>query len=202
VVKLSSSANLFVFRKGIANEELAKIEKERGRKRDRNEDPKVYEDSKRMRSASWASISTRVSRSPSPQQSFSNSKQPNPRPYHSRASRSPISLEKKRRRQSISSVDSYSSDERGSAERTSRNTRRRLRHHSPPTRGRQNTSKSPTRRRLSNDRSLASQDAARVSNGRPSPGPHSWNEMEKDREKSLSPFSRRLLLTEELKRSR
>src|SRR4051812_10780413 len=67
LVKYLTSQN---FRKGIADEELAKIKQERGRKRDRqSEESEVRGSSKRMRSASSASISTistSMSRSPSP----------------------------------------------------------------------------------------------------------------------------------------
>src|SRR5271155_3798809 len=67
-----------IFRKGIADEQLAKMEQERGRKRERqSEDPEFGGASKRMRSASASSvsvstISTNLSqslpRSPSPLQ--------------------------------------------------------------------------------------------------------------------------------------
>ena len=116
------------------------------------------------------------------------------------------SLGKKRRRDSISSVDSYSSGDgrsgvRDSRERAnSRSTRRKFNHVSPPSRGRRTESRSPHRERrpLSNDRQRAYgrvKDRTRFSNGGPSPRGE-LQENRPSREKSLSPFSKRLALTQ------
>jgi len=127
-----------IFRKGIADEHLAKLEQERGRKRDRqSEDPEVQGASKRVRSASDSSvstISTGISRSPPPLEPSRGTAMPRPRhsdsPPPSPQSRSNFeqnskftnrshspppehrvaAVAKKRRRNSASSVDSYSSE--------------------------------------------------------------------------------------------
>jgi hypothetical protein len=115
-------------RKGIADEQLAKKDQERGRKRDRQEELESSQ-SKRRRSISSISsrsvstISTNRSRSPPP-----------------RAQLDPAS-EKKRRRDSVSSVESYSSDDQYRGKRRdrrseSRSTRRKYTDVSPPLRGR------------------------------------------------------------------
>lgn len=224
-------------RKGVADEQLAKAEQERGRKRERqSEDPELGGAApKRIRSASpssasVSSISTRMSRSPSPRaisgtsasrkpMRSSISKSPQRRSASRNDSRSlsrspsvsrlpppPKHLtdsEKKRRRDSFSSADSYTSEDRrnsrNSRERTdSRSTRRRYQQTSPPARGRRTESRSPYRgrRRLSNDRQRGRD---RFSDGGPPrdsyrPPPH--------RERSLSPFSKRLALTQAMNTSR
>ncbi|KAM3074653.1 hypothetical protein ACMFMG_008082 [Clarireedia jacksonii] len=236
VPKLTSDVPQELLRKkGIADEQLAKaqlekdrtqLEKDRGRKRERDDDLGP-EASKRRRSLSSASsvstISTNISRSPSPRETRRMS---NPYPsksarrsrsasrsnHYSRdslsVSRSPPprgetrDLEKKRRRDSYSSVDSYSSADgqdirRQSRERaSSRSTRRRFNDRSPDARGRRTESRSPDRgrRRLSNDRRRVEEHQ---SNGNPrrdayvsSPPPRP------QRERSLSPFSKRLALTQ------
>ncbi|KAH9218866.1 zinc knuckle-domain-containing protein [Leptodontidium sp. 2 PMI_412] len=189
-------------KKGVADELLAKADQDRGRKRDRmSEDPELGA-SKRMRSASSASvstISTGISRSPSPQR---DSREHNRRKVGPRSASPPLrrkspsmtpprrltDSEKKRRRESFSSVDSYSSDEGNMVrERVeSRSTRRRYQEASPPARGRTTESRSPHRKRrdLSNDRQRARNGFGGVEN-RPPP-----------RERSLSPFSKRLALTQ------
>lgn len=160
-----------------------------------SEDPELGA-SKRMRSASTASvstISTRMSRSPSPQQ---DPKEPTTRKVEYKGAspqirrRSPsispprrlTDSEKKRRRDSFSSVDSHSSDEGQMLRerRGSRSTRRRFQQASPPARGRTTESRSPHRYRrdLSNDRQRAIEN-------RPPP-----------RKRSMSPFSKRLALTQ------
>ncbi|PVH85344.1 hypothetical protein DL98DRAFT_56225 [Cadophora sp. DSE1049] len=193
-------------KKGVADELLAKSDQERGRKRERqSEDPDLPGNSKRMRSASSASvstISTGISRSPSPQR---DSREHDSRKIGSRSASSPrrrspsmsitpprrlTDSEKKRRRESYSSVDSYSSDEgnmsRGRVE--SRSTRRRYQQASPPARGRTTESRSPhgKRRGLSNDRQ----------HPRPRNGFDVVENRAPPRERSLSPFSKRLALTQ------
>jgi hypothetical protein len=209
-------------RKGVADEQLAKAELERGRKRERaSEDPELRGASKRMRSASSASsasvstISTNLSRSPSPRESTRNidegkrrsmslSKSPSRRESRRNVARShslsksppPVQKltdsEKKRRRASLSSGGSYTSGEgRDSRERdSSRSTRRRFQELSPPARGRRTESRSPhrRRRRLSNDRRSGR-------NGFHNGGPLS-QENRPPRQRSLSPFSKRLALTQ------
>lgn len=187
--------------------------------------------SKRMRSASSISsvstISTNLSRSRSrspirkpkarnrrrssfspstprrgsnPQEAREKVEPPSPSP-----SRRLSELDRKRRRSSVSSVDSHlSGDERhhrrGSRERVvSRSTRRKFQQHSPVERGRKSESRSPYRggRRLSNDRQRSRngapgdcKNAATSTRNRPKeskPAP---------KERSLSPFSKRLVLTQ------
>jgi hypothetical protein len=212
-------------RKGIADEQLAKAELERGRKRERaSEDPELRGASKRMRSASSASVSTispNLSRSPSPKpstrkidegkrRSMSISKSPPRRDSRRNVARShslsksppPVQKltdsEKKRRRASLSSGGSYTSGEgRDSRERdSSRSTRRRFQELSPPARGRRTESRSPHRgrRRLSNDRRSGR-------NGFHNGGPV-LQENRPPREKSLSPFSKRLALTQAMNMGR
>ncbi|KAH7350863.1 zinc knuckle-domain-containing protein [Rhexocercosporidium sp. MPI-PUGE-AT-0058] len=201
--KLTSEAPQDLLRKkGVANELLAKADQDRGRKRDRmSEDPELGA-SKRMRSASSTSISTistTISRSSSLQRDF---KEHNRRKVGSRNASPPLhrrspsltpprrltDSEKKRRRDSLSSVDSYSSDEGNMArERVeSRSTRRRYQQASPPARGRTTESRSPHRNRrdLSNDRRRARNGLGGVENTLP------------PKERSLSPFSKRLALTQ------
>ncbi|KAE8445309.1 hypothetical protein EG329_013547 [Mollisiaceae sp. DMI_Dod_QoI] len=203
-------------KKGVADEQLAKAD--RGRKRERqSEGPETR--TKRMRSASSASvstISTNLSRSPSPQpsrepdrrkfRSMSISESPHqrlkspslsPRSYRQKLS----DPEKKRRRESVSSVDSYDeAEKRMSGERESnRSTRRRFQQASPPARGRRTTeSRSPPRerRKLSNDRqrgrgSFGDGGSNLRKNNKPSP-----------KERSLSPFSKRLALTQAMNMDR
>ncbi|KAH8782586.1 hypothetical protein BGZ57DRAFT_758805, partial [Hyaloscypha finlandica] len=227
VPKLTSEVPQELLRKkGVADEQLAKAEQERGRKRERHsEDPELRGAPKRIRSASHSSvsvstISTNMSRSPSPREisrhsasrkhmrsNISSSPQRrNPGRNESRSvtrspsiSRSPplpkhlTESEKKRRRRSSSSADSYTSeDRRNSRERTdSRSTRRRFQQTSPPARGRRTESRSPYRgrRRLSNDRQRGSD---RFSDG----GPPRDSYRPPPRERSLSPFSKRLALTQ------
>ncbi|KAL2071591.1 hypothetical protein VTL71DRAFT_12826 [Oculimacula yallundae] len=191
-------------KKGVADELLAKADQERGRKRDRmSEDPEPSA-SKRMRSASSASvstISTGISRSPSPQRDpmeHSIRKSRSASPAVRRRSMTPprrlTDSEKKRRRDSYSSVDSYSSDEgKMSRERVdSRSTRRRYQQASPPARGRTTESRSPHRKRreLSNDRQRAGNGFGGIENRRP------------PKERSLSPFSKRLALTQTMNSGR
>lgn len=191
-----------------------------------------------MRSASSNSvstISTSLSRSPSPRPNRSanprkprsislsqspprrNSFRQNPRPSFS-GSPSPqprmTESERKRRRNSGSSVDSYMSDGgrngmRDSRERaSSRSTRRKFNQVSPPARGRRTESRSPDRGRrpLSNDRQKVFDrgvDRNSFRNG----GPPPRNDLRQEnkappREKSLSPFSKRLALTQEMNMGR
>jgi len=233
VPKLTSDIPQELLRKkGVADEQLAKAELERGRKRERqSEDPdEIRGAPKRMRSASTFSasastISTDLSRSLSPRATSRDSARRKARP--SSMSRSPphrefsrnetrsltrspsvsrsppprvlADSEKKRRRDSFSSIDSYTSeDPRNSKERAgSRSTRRRFQQISPPARGRRTESRSPnrgSRRRLSNDRQRGdrfSDGGLPRSDSRPPP-----------RERNLSPFSRRLALTQAMNMGR
>jgi hypothetical protein len=164
-----------------------------------------------MRSASSSSvstISTSMSRSPSPHKEFGglNSR----KPKSSNLSHSPprqrlTDSEKKRRRESVSSVASFSSDDRRNYRRDSReragsrSTRRKFKQHSPPARGRRTESRSPQRdgrRRLSNDRQrLNDREKYRFNNDRP-PLRDQFQENKAPRERSLSPFSKRIALTQ------
>lgn len=244
-------------RKGIADEQLAKLEKERGCKRERQNEDSEIGVAKRRRSASSASsvstISTNMSRSPTPREtrrtpdayntrtarrsrspqlrgarktSDSYNSRParsssSPRPESSRYKRRTPSLSpspppredirdsgKKRRRDSYSSVDSYSSrgeqdigDTRQRA--SSRSTRKRFNDRSPEIRGRRTQSRSPYRGRrdLSDDRTRFDEPRnkgerrdSRASIKAPAPRP--------PRERSLSPFSKRLALTQAMTKGR
>ncbi|KAF4628085.1 hypothetical protein G7Y89_g10071 [Cudoniella acicularis] len=140
VPKLTSDVPQDLLRKkGIADEQLAKIELERGRKRERqSEEPENSGTSKKMRSASASSlsvstISTNLSRSPSPHQSKNHrprspslSQSPSRKSMNHKDrrftadSRSPpprtTDWEKKRRRASSSSAHSYVSNDREKGE--------------------------------------------------------------------------------------
>lgn len=238
VPKLTSDVpNDLLRKKGVADEQLAKIEEERGRKRDRqSEDRDVRGASKRMRSASSASstsvstISTNRSRSPPLRPTSRNSD--GDRNYHVSRSYSPpnrdagrhvpsarspsppsrrhlTDSEKKRRRDSISSTESYTSEDgrsirRSSRERAgSRSTRRKFKERSPPVRGRRTESRSPhrdRRRRPSNDRQQTdNQDRSSHGNsGQPINDASDFRNI--PRERSLSPFSKRLALTQAMNR--
>lgn len=206
---------LVIFRKGVADEQLAKLEQERGRKRDRmSEDPEIRGASKRMRSASSASVSTNstgMSRSPSPapRQEVGDvdtrkAAPPSPR-------QRPKDFEKKRRRDSMSSVDSYSSAENrrvyapDSRDRaSSRSTRRKFQQHSPIARGRRTRSRSPQRggrRMLSNDRHTNTMEEPRYANRPPVRDQRQQNRPPPS-ERSLSPFSKRLALTQSMNMDR
>ncbi|KAI6710873.1 hypothetical protein JHW43_006604, partial [Diplocarpon mali] len=190
----------FLSRKGIADDLLAKADQERGRKRERqSEDPELPAASKRVRStsatsASVCSISTGMSRSPSPRPARKSARRSDsPPPRRTSPSRSGLApssriaeFEKKRRRESFSSVESYSSGERQQS-RDRANTRRRYQKSSPPARGRTTESRSPHRKRqdLSRDRQRA-RNLIKGTENRPLP----------PRERSLSPFSKRLALTQ------
>ena len=223
-------------RKGIADEQLAKLEKERGRKRERQSEDVEMGVAKRRRSASSASsvstISTNMSRSPSPRQARRASDTHNsrparrshspPRPTSSRYKRRTPSLSpsppprqdirdsgKKRRRDSFSSVDSYSSrderDIRDSRERaSSRSTRKKFNDSSPDARGRRTESRSPYRgrRRLSNDRRRFDEPQIQENRRRESfPSPEA-RAPPRPKERSLSPFSKRLALTQAMNMGR
>ncbi|RDL37881.1 uncharacterized protein BP5553_05314 [Venustampulla echinocandica] len=229
-------AYLFCSSKGIADEQLAKAEQERGRKRERtSEEPEAAGASKRIRSASVSStisvstISTNMTRSQSPRRSNSGGKRrlgspslsqspfPNDSSRQDRrfpsVSRSPPSQpkamdrEKKRRRSSFSSVDSISSDDRRDNRRdsrrrdSSRSTRRRYQHMSPPMRGRRTESTSPKReaRRIPSDRDPSRED---FGNGGGSHRNDFKDHQPPARERSLSPFSKRLALTQSMNMGR
>lgn len=176
-----------------------------------------------MRSASVSSvstISTGVSRSPSPypnrrasppetrvrdNTSRSVSRSP-PRKLNSRGRsitpprQARSDLDRKRRRSSVSSVGSYSTndDARGSRERTSsRNIRRRYEERSPVGRGRSTESKSPYRSNTSQDGRGPARNTQRQQNNRPTPRDGQRSEVKgPPRQRSLSPFSKRLALTQ------
>ncbi|QSZ32056.1 hypothetical protein DSL72_001625 [Monilinia vaccinii-corymbosi] len=222
-------------KKGIADEQLAKLEKERGRKRERQNEDMEMGAAKRRRSASSVSsvstISTNMSRSPSPNgtrrapdayssRSVRRSHSP-PRPSSSRHKDRSPSLSpsppprqdirdsgKKRRRDSFSSVDSYRSrDEqsvRNSRERAnSRSTRKKFNNRSPEARGRRTESRSPwrARRNSSNDRRRF--DEPRIKEERrESFASRKTHTSPPLRERSMSPFSKRLALTQAMNMGR
>ncbi|RDW91325.1 hypothetical protein BP5796_02490 [Coleophoma crateriformis] len=223
VPKLNSDVPQDLLRKkGVADEQLAKAEQERGRKRDRQvEDTEDRDGSKRMRSTSSDSvstISTKSSRSPPPhrsvrESSFKSSLQ-GPRAGSVSPHRGTSGIERKRRRGSSvsSSAGSYISQTQAEDRKepdVRRNTRRRYSSQSPEARGRMTRSKSRSpvreRRRLSNDR--------RQDNGRGPPlnrhnigsGSGAMQNTAQQsglaRERSLSPFSKRLALTHAMSRN-
>jgi hypothetical protein len=111
-------------------------------------------------------------------------------------------FEKKRRRTSFSSQDSNSPDDGARISRgrgSSRSTRRRFQENSPPARGRRTESGSPhrSRRALSNDRKRGRDS---IGSGRGSQGANSAPVAPRDR--SLSPFSKRLALTQSMNMGR
>ncbi|PBP18632.1 hypothetical protein BUE80_DR010612 [Diplocarpon rosae] len=199
--KLASDVSQDLLRKkGIADELLAKADQERGRKRERqNEDLEFRGATKRVRStsatsASVSSISTGISRSPSPRQARKSARRsispPRRRTSPSMSASAPRSgladSEKKRKRESFSSVDSYSSAERQQS-RDRANTRRRYQKASPVARGRTTESRSPYKKRQ--DSSHDRQRARNLIEG-------TENTPLPPRERSLSPFSKRLALTQ------
>ena len=184
-----------------------------------------------MRSASSSfSVSTISTRSPSPGRSLENSKGGKPRSIS--LSRSPLvkdgarrsspasmsispshrgripDYERKRRRDSSSSAGSYISDDARSSLRdsrdrvSSRSTRRKFKQLSPPVRGRMTESKSPhkDRRRLSNDRQRFEERERPVDSGPPQQILQENREIPRGR--SLSPFSKRLALTQAMNMTR
>lgn len=132
----------------------------------------------------------RISRTPPPRRdSYQRSRSPTRRPL--------TDSERKRRRDSVSSADSYVCEEvRESTERpSSRNTRRRYEERSPGGRGRRSDSRSPYRpqRRSENDRPLGRLGSRNNDNERSS---EPKKPAVPPKERSLSPFSRRLALTQ------
>jgi hypothetical protein len=173
-------------------------------------------------SRSISTISTNMSKSPSPHRSYTakrkvtRSPSPNdrkvPRQRHKGVSRSPTPTrtaterEKKRRRDSYSSTGSYVSEDRyenrrPSRERgSSRSTRRRYQQVSPPLRGRTTESRSPQR-----GRGGRSNDLEDFGPGRTVDEPQRndfKNEHAPVRQRSLSPFSKRLALTQSMNMGR
>lgn len=233
VPKLTSDVPQDLLKKrGIADEQLAKVEQERGRKRERQNEDLEMGASKRRRSISSASvstISTNMSRSPSPRQARpasdtydSRQSHSPPRPASSQHKRRTPSFSPspppsrqdirnsgtKRRRDTSFSVDSYSSREeqdiRNSRERTnSRSTRKRFNDRSPEVRGRRTESRSPHRgrRNFSHDRRRF--DEPRVKEERRESFVSSETHAPRPpRERSMSPFSKRLALTQAMNMGR
>jgi len=192
----------------VADEQLAKMELERGRKRERYSEEVEGGSAKRRRSSSSVStISTNMSRSRSPSTRLN---QPDesiaketillPSPRSKLPSNIVAESERKRRRSSVSSSASYTSEEdidhrSGPEDRlNSRSTRRRIKNHSPQPRGRRTESHSSRqiRREPSFDpKPSGTGDKLRSDNGNGPP-----------RERSLSPFSRRLALTKAMNTGR
>jgi len=223
VPKLTSDVPQELLRKkGVADEQLAKLEKERGRARERSsEKSKARTASNHLRSDSSLSvstISTDRSRSQSPPRRQTLKESNNHRARSKTRSRSWSRSPPRRRslkesgnkRRRVSSADSDTSDAPSSqkdpeARTGSRSTRRRLNQSSPSARGRQVEDRSPYRdRRLSDDRRQPSHQAhieISSNDGRPS------ELIDRDywpppRERSLSPFSRRKALTQAMSMGR
>ena len=178
-------------RTGIADEELAKKEAERGRKRKSDDDAspdrvrKHWRSSSPFSSTSVSTISTNLSRSPSPTRSLAARARQAHGSHKERMSISPDVRERgrrteeranhdnrKRRRTSRSSSRSYSSDassgwrRRSRSEYGDRNTRRRHSSISPDTRGRD---RSPPRTRSKRWRSRStSRDRSHIARTRQS----------------------------------
>jgi hypothetical protein len=130
-----------LYRKGVADEQLAKIEQERGRKRERLEEatgsarqPNHSRSTSSSSSASVATISTSASRSPR----IGRETQPNT--DRRLSSKAQMETPERKRRRSISSDGSFPSDlepdRRGPDMASNRNTRRKISEHSPLMRGR------------------------------------------------------------------
>lgn len=204
----------------MADEQLAKAALERGRKRERqSEEPDISVPTKRIRSKSVSSVSTiSTNESPSPihrsrdqeihshQPRSGTPNQDDPSHNRARTTSTPRS-ERKRRRDSISSSDSYASgDQRGRA--NSRSTRRRYERVSQSPRGRRTENRSPHRGRGDSfvDRQNAGDGFS--NNVRPNAEDRNRNNdsMQRlgrnvpQRERSLSPFSKRLALTQAMGR--
>lgn len=221
VPKLTSDVPQDLLRKkGVADEQLAKAELERGRKRERQiEDLELGGASKRIRSTSSSSVSTiSTSRSRSPprvantgpnrhSKSRSMSRSRSRSRLRSVPPRQDSGTEKKRRRGSSTSSSGSEDSQlnpRDTRDRIySRSTRRRYSQQSPSTRGRHATSdRSPGRgrRRHSNDRRL-SHEGPKILRGlsrdrSSSDLPHERSRKEEGpRDRSLSPFSKRLAMT-------
>ncbi|KAH8596434.1 zinc knuckle-domain-containing protein [Bisporella sp. PMI_857] len=219
VPKLTSDAPKDLLRKkGVADDQLAKLEQERGRKRERrSEEPEAKTGSKRRRSASSSesvsTISTNISRSPSSSHARSPSARGRSRESPARTreynqstehqdsvlSRQSLqtprrstsfSKERKRRRGSFSSSDSFISEDgkyydRRSGEKVSR---RRFSEHSPPGRGRRTESKG-----FQESRTGPSSIHKPLDDKYPRTG--FGSSTNRARERTLSPFSRRRALT-------
>jgi hypothetical protein len=155
----------FYCRKGVANEQLAKIEQERGRRRERPED--ATEPTKKLNSlrsessnssVSVATISTNASRSPRTGQKA----QPQPNDRLS-SSRTYMETTERKRRRSVSSDDSLPSgvepNSVGSTMASTRSTRRKIGEHSPLTRGRRRSRTGSRSRHTSYSSSNRSLDA-------------------------------------------
>ncbi|TQS37742.1 hypothetical protein Golomagni_01772 [Golovinomyces magnicellulatus] len=221
VPKLSSEVPQDLLRKkGIADEQLAKLKEERGSKRNRQGDePTKGNTSKRFRSPSLSSvsvstISTRSSSSSEVQarkllvseknredsrinknSSYPRSKLMNGENQQSQRRDFPPT-NRKRDRQSSPSSASYSSDyDRSSSQKS---TRRRYRSVSPPIRGRAIKGKSPF--------SLQKHNRSEVVETKVKPRdigvPKENERISPMREMSLSPFSKRLALTQAMNMNR
>ncbi|KAG9246288.1 zinc knuckle-domain-containing protein [Calycina marina] len=212
VPKLTSDVPQDLLRKkGVANDMLAKMEEERGRKREKIDDEDSGSVKRRRSSSSVSTISTSMSRSRSrspPPRSHDN--EPRGTKKSSLPPRDALSVpaandQKKRRRSSVSSSDSYVSksgeDQVGDyGERTdSRSTRRRYQDSSPRERGRRDSKEWPPVRRGSPARRGPSADHKPVAPVREQMKPARHLP---PRERSLSPFSKRLALTRSINSGR
>ncbi len=209
------------YRKGIADEQLARAEMERSRKRDRDRDMEDFDESitKRRRSRSLESvstISTTLSRSRSPSEDHHRVSNHNHRRSMSHSPRRSLSkrpgvdgkkaavLDKKRRRDSTSSSSSasssYDSDETRALRRRdpSRKNRRRIKSRSPNPRGRKPSGMSPDRARTAPSHRRQGSIEGRGRTGQEDRGFPAASPKAAPRQKSLSPFSKRLALTQSL----
>lgn len=161
-----------LYRKGVADEQLAKIEQERGRKRERPEEatgftrkPNRSQSTSSSSSTSVATISTNASRSPR----IGRETQPQ---LDRRLSSSKARMEtpERKRRRSISSDGSFPSDlepnRRGPDMASIRSTRRKIGDHSPLMRGRRRSRTDSRSRHTSY--SSSSQSLERIRPGRSS----------------------------------
>ncbi|KAK3309050.1 uncharacterized protein B0T15DRAFT_526025 [Chaetomium strumarium] len=225
--KLSSETpNVLQEKKGIADEELAKREAERARKRQREADEEAASSDspppRRNRSPSYdsvSSISTTRSPSPAPRRSASpprrerrrHSRSPSPRGSHGRRYSRDLSTSPDRGYQGRSSHPLRSASPRRSPspprryERSSHGPRR---HDSPEAdvrvrdssvRRARSRSRSPVRREDREDRRGEGRYRDRDEHGYGSPPPPP-RQPSPPRERSLSPFSKRLALTQAMNR--
>ncbi|RKF71876.1 hypothetical protein GcM1_250280 [Golovinomyces cichoracearum] len=221
VPKLSSEVPQDLLRKkGIADEQLAKLEEERGRKRDKqDEEPAEGNTSKRFRSPSFSSVSVstistrsssssdiRVRKILASEKNRENSRMRRNSSYPRNKLMNGANLpsqrrgfpltDRKRDRQSSSSSASYSSDYDRSSSRKS--TRRRYRSVSPPMRGRTAKGKSPFSLQKHNRSEVVDTNITHRDNSVPKEN----ERISPMREKSLSPFSKRLALTQAMNMNR
>lgn len=218
----------YLYRKGVADQELAKLEAERAKKRGLGRADDAFEEregSKRRRSASYDSVSTISTRgSPRPASRQSRSPSPKRRPARDRSDSPPS----RRGHRDVSQTrgSSYNSGsvdrsvspardvrasrfgqeaanpERSFAARRSRRDSRSLSRSPHPTDERRFRSRSPDTRRPRHGSPPRYNDAHGHGTARPRDPPPPPPPAREQRERSLSPFSKRLALTQSMNMGR